>query len=176
MEVTRVDDKVFHRLMGRWWDRAAAAWGSRWRPPVQEMGILGQSLKSLPRGEKREGALYLTGITTGRIMQANLYTKGNVGEKGEVTVAMLEERMRECPLLAAGSIMTPQKPAGGHASDYNVFCRTVLNFSLVLGFSIHGDKLHNKDSTSNIGHGWLREMQLGFRPAIIFFKIQLLIT
>ena len=67
------------------------------------------------------------------------------------------------PLLAAGSIMTPMKSAGGHASEYNICCRTLLNFSLIVGFSIHGDKLRDKDITSDIGHGWLREMPLGFR-------------
>ena len=80
-----------------------------------------------------------------------------------MTIAIVQERMRACPLLAAGSIKAHRKPSGGHASEYNVFCRTVLNFSLVVGFSIHGDKEYAKDSTSNIGHGWLREMQLGFR-------------
>ena len=175
-DVTRLDDKVFRRHFNEWWDSAAETWGRRWRPPVQEMGVLVEGLQDLPRRAKQDGALYFTRGEDGRMMQANLYTKGNVGETGEVTVAMIEERMRACPLLAAGSIMVPVKRAGGHASEYNVFCRTVLNFSLVVGFSIHGDKLHKKDNTSTIGHGWLREMQLGFRPAIIFFKIQLLIT
>ena len=163
MEVPREDDKVFHRVMSEWWDSAAEAWGSRWRPPVQEMGILVQNLPDLPRREKRDGALYFTQNKDGRVMQANLYTKGNVGDPHEVTIAMIEERMQACPLLAAGSIMVPLKQAGGHASEYNVFCRTVLNFSLIVGFSIHGDKLHPKDLTSNLGHGWLREMPVGFR-------------
>ena len=168
-DVTRLDDKVVRRHFNEWWDSAAAeTWGRRWRPPVQEMGVLVEGLQDLPRRAKQDGALYFTRGEDGRMMQANLYTKGNVGETGEVTVAMLEERMRACPLLAAGSIGVPRKPTGGHASEYNVFCRTVLNFSLVVGFSIHGDKLHKLDSTSSIGHGWLREMQLGFRPAIIF--------
>ena len=163
MEVPREDDKVFHRIMSEWWDSAAEAWGSRWRPPVQEMGILVTSLQDLPRREKQDGALYFMRNTDGRVMQANLYTKGNAGDRHEVTIAMLEERMHACPLLAAGSIMAPLKQQGGHVSEFNVFCRTVLNFSLVVGFSIHGDKLHAKDRTSNIGHGWLREMPLGFR-------------
>ena len=87
----------------------------------------------------------------------------SLGEEHEVTVAMLEARMRMCPLLAAGSIETPRKDPGGHASEYNIYCRTLLNFSLVVGFSIHGDKVHTKDTKSTIGHGWLREMPLGFR-------------
>ena len=70
-----------------------------------------------------------------------------------MTVAVFEERMRQFPLLAAGSIMVPVKPEGGHASTYSVFRRTVLNFSLVIGFSIHGDEAHAKDVISNIRHG-----------------------
>ena len=171
-----MEDKEFHRRLYEWWRSAPASWGRHWRPVVQEMGVLKDKLEDLKRREKKDGALYFTRGKDGRVMQANLYTKGNVGETGEVTVAMLEERMRACPLLAPGSFHVPPKPPGNHASDHNVACRTVLNFSLVVGFSIHGDKLHKKDLTSNIGHGWLREMQLGFRPAIIFFKIQLLIT
>ena len=65
----------------------------------------------------------------------------------------LEERMRQCPLLAAGSIMVPVKPEGGHASTYNVFSRTGLKFSLVIGFSIHGGETHDEDVKSDIGHG-----------------------
>ena len=71
--------------------------------------------------------------------------------------------MRACPLLAVGNIMVPRKPPGGHASEYNVFCRTILSFSLIWESSIHGDKLHANDSHSTVGHGWLREMPLGFR-------------
>ena len=145
-DVTRLDDKVFRRHFNEWWDSAAETWGRRWRPPVQEMGVLVEGLQDLPRRAKQDGALYFTRGEDGRMMQANLYTKGNVGETGEVTVAMIEERMRACPLLAAGSIMVPVKRAGGHASEYNVFCRTVLNCSLAVGFSIHGDKLHKKPS------------------------------
>ena len=150
-EVTRLEDKEFHRRLNDWWSSAPASWGRHWRPVVQEMGVLKDNLQRLTREEKKDGALYFTRGKDGRVMQANLYTKGNVGETGEVTVAMLEERMRACPLLAAGSIMVPVKRAGGHASEYNVFCRTVLNFSLVVGFSIHGDKLHKKALSAAAG-------------------------
>ena len=95
--VTRLDDKEFHRHFNEWWDSAPASWGRRWRPPVQEMGVLVEELQDLPRRAKQDGALYFTRGEDGRMMQANLYTKGNVGETGEVTVAMIEERMRACP-------------------------------------------------------------------------------
>ena len=35
------------------------------------------------------------------------------------------------------------------------FFRTVLNFTLVIGFSVHGDYEFPKDQTSSIGHGWV---------------------
>ena len=154
MDVPREDDKNFHRIMSEWWEEAKSTWGSRWRLPVQEMGLLPGKLDDLARAEKQPGRLYYTrhpGLTVPK--QANLYMKGNIGEEGEVTVADLELRMRACPLLAAGSITVPTKPVGGHASDYNVYCRTHLNFSICIGFSIHGDKATKKARSSDIGHG-----------------------
>ena len=67
----------------------------------------------------------------------------------------VEDRLRECPLLAAGSVEAPPKPAGGHRSDRNVRFRTQLNFSLEIGFSMHNDKLHSKDTESTVAHGWV---------------------
>ena len=149
MVVLRKEDKTFHRMLTEWW--MGATWGNA---PVEEMGEYAGILDKLPRSEKQNGRLYFM-RSEGRMHQANLYTLGNDGSPGEINIDMLEDRVRSCPLLAVGSIETPRKLAGNHASPHNIFCRPVLNFSLVIGFSVHGDKAQKNDQTSTIGHGWV---------------------
>ena len=87
-----------------------------------EMGALPYNLDNLPRPAKTPGALYILED----LSQANLYCPGS----NWTTIAEVEERLRSCPMLAAGNYYVPPKPDGGHRSDHNVFCRTVLLISM----------------------------------------------
>ena len=83
MVASRQDDKEFHRQMGEWWDSSAEAWGSRWRPAVREITSLHTPLHFTPHPTSLHThgvALYfLSDPEDGKVLQANLYTKGNCG-------------------------------------------------------------------------------------------------
>ena len=153
----RQSDRNYQLQYSQWLNNAD--WSSPSRRPVEEMGVLPGGVTSLARTDKINGRLYfMRGEEQGevRIRQANVYTLGNTGViPGELTVDILQHRIKTCPLLAAGSLDAPLKLPGGHASDRNIKCRLVLNFSLIFGFSIHKDQEHKTDATSTIGHAWV---------------------
>ena len=140
----RQDDELWHDLRAEWWSKSAAATGAK----TVAMGSLPYLLDKPPRGAKTPGALYFTQT----VNQANLYCPGS----NWATVEEVEKRLRACPLLAAGSIEAPVKPEGGHRSEYNVKFRTILNFSLEIGWSMHGDKWRKNDKESTVAHGWVK--------------------
>ena len=137
--------------MDNWW---ATCPFSRVSPPrvVREMGYWPQHVDTLPRQRKKHfGDLYLL-LHESKVFQANLY----IPEAEGLTIEDLEARVRHCPLLAAGSLQVPLKPPGGHLSTYTIKFRTVLNFSVILGLSMHGgDKEDKKDTRSDIHHAWV---------------------
>ena len=141
----RVNDAQWRALHDEWWS-AQAATGAF----TIEMGTLPYNLCRLPRQVKTPGALYIIEDQT----QANLYVPGSRW----TTILEVEHRIRSCPLLAPGSIDVPIKPKGGHRSDHNVYCRTVLNTSVIFGWSIHGDKRsgRSRDEESIVAHGWVQ--------------------
>ena len=111
------------------------------------MGKLPYKVEHLPRAAKTLGSIY---VSLDERM-ALLYVPGSQW----TNIDEVEERLRQCPLLAAGSIAAPLKPAGGHRSDRNIRFRTKLNFGLEIGFSIHNDKSHKSDTESTVAHGWV---------------------
>ena len=57
---------------------------------------------------------------------------------GTITIEAFLPRLEDHPLLAIGSTTKP-KPPGNHISEVNYGCRTVLDFSIIVGYSAHGD-------------------------------------
>ena len=83
-----MEEKACHRHFADW--ERHATWGTNL--PVVEMGVYPESIQKLPRSHKRNGHLYFM-KAEGRMHQANLYTLGNVGAPGEITI---EHRIALC--------------------------------------------------------------------------------
>ena len=113
MQVQRQDEKAALLAYKRWWTTCPF---SQVSPPrvAREMGVWRGSLATLPRDRKEcFGDLYLL-RSNGEVCQANLY----IPETDALTIEELEMRVMQCPMLAAGSLEVPDKPAGGHLSSY----------------------------------------------------------
>ena len=95
---TRQSDRTYALQYIQWLNNAD--WSSPSRRHVEEMGVLPSGVKSIARKDKINGRLYfMRGEEQGevRIRQANVYTLGNTGGPGEITVDIIERRMRTCP-------------------------------------------------------------------------------
>ena len=116
MQVPRQNEKAALLALDKWWTTCPF---SRVSPPrvAREMGVWPGTLDTLPRDRKRVfGDLYLL-RSNGEVHQANLY----IPEAEALSIEELERRVRQCPMLATGSLEVPTKPAGGHISSYNFF-------------------------------------------------------
>ena len=71
-----------------------------------------------------------------------------------ITIEAFLPRLEDHPLLAIGST-TEQKPPGNHLSDVNYGLRTKLDFSVVVGYSAHGDPRPSSDQ-KQMTHLWCR--------------------
>ena len=72
-----------------------------------------------------------------------------------ITIEAFLPRLEDHPLLAIGST-TEHKPPGNHLSDVNYGLRTKLDFSVLLGYTAHGDPKPQFPGDKQMTYLWCR--------------------
>ena len=105
-----------------------------------------QKIRTITDGQKRHGQIFAT-----QNHQFNLYMEQPTKH---ASIQYFIPRLEEHPLLAIGSTTEP-KPQGNHISDVNYGLRTKLDFSVLVGYSAHGDPRPSSDQ-KQMTHLWCR--------------------